>query len=73
MSWEWKLVERNCTGCGICVDVCLHQALTQTREMAYPEPGPSACTGCMECALQCPFDAIQVILRGQPETTAASL
>jgi ferredoxin len=30
------------------------------REMAYPEPVAGACTGCMECAEQCPFEAIEV-------------
>jgi caffeyl-CoA reductase-Etf complex subunit CarE len=60
MEWEWKLIERNCPGCGICADLCPHNAIAMTREMAYPRPVPSACIGCMICVDQCPFDAIAV-------------
>jgi ferredoxin len=60
MDWDWRLVQENCTGCGICADVCPHGAIVLTREMAYPEPVPSRCIGCMVCVDQCPFDAIDV-------------
>jgi Pyruvate/2-oxoacid:ferredoxin oxidoreductase delta subunit len=60
MDAEWGLINRECTGCGICADVCPHDAINMTREMAYPEPVPSLCVGCMICVDQCPFDAIQV-------------
>ena len=60
MQWEWILVGQNCTGCGICADVCPHDAIAMTREMAYPEAVPLACIGCMICVAQCPFDAIEV-------------
>jgi Pyruvate/2-oxoacid:ferredoxin oxidoreductase delta subunit len=60
MEWEWILIEQNCPGCGICADVCPHDAIAMTRETAYPEPVPSACVGCMICVAQCPFDAIEV-------------
>ena len=60
MEWEWTLLEQNCPGCAICADVCPHGALAMTREMAYPEPAPSACVGCMICVAQCPLGAIEV-------------
>jgi ferredoxin len=60
MEWEWKLIRRECTGCGICDDVCPHDAITMTRGMSYPEGGPSPCVGCMLCVDQCPFGAIEV-------------
>ncbi len=60
MDWLWTLIERECTGCGICADVCPHDAITMTRQMANPRPGPSPCVGCMACVQQCPFDAIEV-------------
>ncbi len=60
MSWEWNLITEECTGCGICADVCPHEAIQLTREMAYPEPVPLACVGCLDCVAQCPFDAIEV-------------
>ncbi|WP_347244648.1 4Fe-4S binding protein [Thermogutta sp.] len=60
MAWEWRLIQNECTGCGICADVCPHEAISMPREAAYPEPGPSFCIGCMACVKQCPFDAIEV-------------
>ena len=60
MDWQWKLIVGQCTGCGVCADVCPHAAIAMTREMAYPEAVPQACTGCMICIAQCPFDAIEV-------------
>ncbi len=60
MQWNWELVLDNCTGCGICADVCPHGAIVMTQEMAYPAPVPQACIGCLECTEQCPFDAVNV-------------
>ncbi len=60
MDWEWKLINRECTGCGICADVCAYGAIRMTREMAYPEAVISKCVGCLICVNQCPFDAIEV-------------
>ena len=60
MGWEWKLIKRECTGCGICADVCPHAAIEMTREVAYPEPVLLKCVGCMVCVEECPFHAIEV-------------
>lgn len=60
MHWEWRLLVQDCTGCGICADVCPTAAIAMPREMAYPEPVPGRCTGCLECVEQCPFGAIEV-------------
>jgi MinD superfamily P-loop ATPase len=60
MHWEWILDETNCTGCGICVDLCAEHAIVLTRDMAFPEPVPSACVGCLVCVQECPFGAIEV-------------
>lgn len=60
MDWEWKLIIENCTGCGICFDVCPEGAISMDREMAYPKPVEGECIGCMTCVEECPFDAIEV-------------
>ena len=60
MEWQWQLIQKECTGCGICADVCSWEAIEMTRDMAYPKPVRSKCTGCMECVEQCPVDAIEV-------------
>lgn len=66
MGWEWILLQQNCTGCGICVDVCPHDVLSQTLSMAYPEPDNCQCVGCMVCLEECPFGAIEVQPLGRP-------
>jgi ferredoxin len=60
MEWEWALIGQECTGCGICADVCPHAAIAMTREMAYPEAVLAKCIGCMVCVAQCPFASIEV-------------
>jgi ferredoxin len=60
LDWQWRLILRDCTGCGICADVCPHGAIAMPREIAYPEPVEGRCVGCMDCVQQCPFDAVEV-------------
>jgi ferredoxin len=68
MDWEWKLIQQECTGCGICADVCPYDAIAMTRQMAYPAAVPVKCVGCMICVEQCPFAAIEVheLVRRRP-------
>ncbi len=58
--WKWQLILSNCTGCGICKDVCEFHAIKMSPKMAYPEPIQGNCIGCLMCINQCPFDAIKV-------------
>ena len=58
--WKWILIKENCTGCGICKDVCNYDAINMTREMAYPEGVEGNCTGCRDCLEECPFAAIEI-------------
>jgi MinD superfamily P-loop ATPase len=51
---------QNCTGCGICVDVCDEEAICLTRDMAYPETVEGKCNGCLTCYNECPFEAIEI-------------
>ena len=60
MAWEWELSQQACTGCGICADVCPHEAIDMTRAMAYPALVPLACVGCGDCVAECPVDALVV-------------
>jgi ferredoxin len=64
MAWQWILRQNDCTGCGICYDVCPHGAIAMPRDRAYPRDVPRACTGCMDCVEECPFDAIEVTPQG---------
>ncbi len=60
MEAQWKLIQQECTGCGICADMCPYGAIEMTRLMAYPESVPGKCVGCLVCVEQCPFGAIDV-------------
>ncbi len=61
MEWNWQLIVENCTGCGICRDVCEQRAIKMSRKMAYPEPIEGKCNGCFDCVRECPFEAISVL------------
>jgi formate hydrogenlyase subunit 6/NADH:ubiquinone oxidoreductase subunit I len=60
MPWQWKLNQQQCTGCGICADLCPHGAIHMSREVAYPEAVSLRCVGCQVCVEQCPVDAIEI-------------
>jgi ferredoxin len=61
MAWEWDLIIENCTGCGICFDVCTFEAIRMPRDASYPQAEPGKCVGCLSCIKECPFNAIEVI------------
>jgi ferredoxin len=60
MNWQWTLIARDCTGCGICADVCNYAAIAMPPSMAYPQPVPGKCVGCLDCVRECPFGAVEV-------------
>jgi len=60
MQWRWILCESECTGCGICADVCQDAAIAMERSQAYPQPVPKKCVGCFLCVAECPVDAVEV-------------
>jgi NAD-dependent dihydropyrimidine dehydrogenase PreA subunit len=49
--------EALCTGCGVCVDVCPHQALEMADNVAKLTH-PEKCDGNGSCADSCPVQAI---------------
>jgi len=51
--------ESTCTGCGICVDVCPHQALEVVDGLAKLVK-PNECDGLGGCAEACPMQAITI-------------
>lgn len=48
-----------CTGCGICIDVCPHQALELVDGVAKLTQ-PEKCDGSGECVEACPVQAISL-------------
>lgn len=46
-----------CTGCGLCVDVCEQEVLDLVDDIASIV-NAEACTGCGDCFDECPVEAI---------------
>ena len=61
-GWEVSIREEECTGCGLCSELCRFEAIE-------PSPGgafhivPLLCEGCRVCAHFCPARAIEVTRR----------
>ena len=49
-----------CTGCGICLKRCLHNAITGTKKQPYVIDA-QLCQKCGICRSECKFEAIQVV------------
>ena len=52
-----KIDTEKCTGCGICVEVCLQEAI-KVGDIA--EVDGEKCTDCGTCAEECPNEAITI-------------
>ena len=51
------MISDNCTGCGACMDICPHQAISMKENaegFLYPEIDSSKCIGCGLCDKVCP-------------------
>lgn len=61
-------IGENCLGCGLCLRICPHKALTADDHGDaldfYHHPG--RCAGCGLCAAHCPQEAITVAAGGRP-------
>ena len=54
-----KKENRNCSGCGLCAQICSKRAITMTvgkDGFIYPTINESLCTKCGACERICPFD-----------------
>ena len=54
-----RIDEKTCTGCGICVEACPTQALSQVGNKARLTH-PDLCTYCTICEGICPAEAIEL-------------
>jgi ferredoxin len=53
----YRISEDDCTACGICLDECLVEAISEGSD--YYSIDANKCTDCGACADVCPVDAIQ--------------
>ena len=52
-----KIDAEECTGCGLCIDVCEQEALDLSDDIAIIS-NMDSCIGCGDCAEECPVEAI---------------
>jgi len=52
----YKISEDDCKACGICIEECPVEAISEGEEFYTIDP--DTCTECGECADVCPCDAI---------------
>ena len=53
-----KVAEKYCTGCGICLKACAHDAIAVIEGKASIDP--TLCAGCSRCITVCPIKAINI-------------
>ena len=61
---EIRINEEKCTGCGLCVSVCMDFSLKIESQKARTTEHPLfGCIGCGHCMAICPADAIKILGR----------
>jgi len=53
-----RVSAKNCTGCGICIRACAHDAISITDAKAVIDP--VRCAGCSRCITACPTKAVNI-------------
>ncbi|MBT1077292.1 DUF362 domain-containing protein [Geobacter grbiciae] len=53
-----KIAEKYCTGCGLCLKACAHDAIAIIEGKA--KLNPAHCAGCSRCITVCPTKAVQI-------------
>src|SRR6185369_10959168 len=53
-----KVAEKYCTGCGICLKACAHDAVAIIEGKAAIDP--TLCAGCSRCITVCPVKAVNI-------------
>ena len=67
-----EILEEECKGCALCVEVCpqellyLSDNINPSGHRYVQQRSPEKCTGCTLCYIQCPSSAIVVYRRVKP-------
>lgn len=49
-------IEQNCSGCGMCIEVCPHDCISD--DMVPVQIDGECCVDCGVCEQECPLDAV---------------
>ena len=64
-SYIAEMTEEECTGCGVCVDMCPMEAINIIDDIANIDK--DRCLGCGICAHHCDYDAARLVRTGKRE------
>jgi len=64
-SLKPKIIEKKCTGCGCCVNICPVEAISFKDNKALVDQ--KICVGCGECLCACKFNCININWQEEPE------
>ncbi len=62
-----RIVEKDCIGCALCIDVCPVDAITGAPKYLHAVIA-ERCTGCELCMPACPVDCIELVVRTPVES-----
>jgi 4Fe-4S ferredoxin len=77
-NYVLRLKKDLCNGCGLCFEVCPHEAIKQLPSTVYEghliekptiEIDPELCILCGECAVICPLNALNMEVDGEETST----
>ncbi|MFH1725199.1 MAG: 4Fe-4S dicluster domain-containing protein [Elusimicrobiota bacterium] len=60
-----------CTGCGMCEDACMYDAITASKETKSVVIDSEKCDGCGSCVSMCKFNHLEMVLVEAPVDTHA--
>ena len=60
-GYKAKLIEKECTHCGKCCNICRFGAISWNKEKNQPIFNRLLCEGCGSCKLICPIGAIKLV------------
>ncbi len=63
MSFDVKITDADCDGCGTCYEVCPSECFDEPEggKVHVNQDNREDCTGCRACETQCPNECIEIV------------
>jgi uncharacterized Fe-S center protein len=68
-----RILEKNCTSCGMCVKSCPQEAITLTPDHKVASIDYDKCIGCGQCIAMCQYDAAQAVWNESAENATEKI